>query len=95
MHPHVPSLTPQALGVQVRLIFGNVTADDVLIQAELDALIAEHPGRFRVRPAPAAPGPSTSLRLVPPADAAPTVELCVCADSFRASQCPRAPSLQQ
>ena len=36
------------------LIFANVTADDILIQAELDALIAEHPGRFRVRPGCAA-----------------------------------------
>lgn len=35
---------------QVSLIFANVTADDVLIQAELDALAAAHPGRFRVRP---------------------------------------------
>ncbi len=44
--------------MQVSLIFGNVTADDVLIQAELDALAAAHPGQFRVWPAPAAQAPA-------------------------------------
>ncbi|KAK9835387.1 hypothetical protein WJX81_006728 [Elliptochloris bilobata] len=33
---------------EVSLIFGNVTVDDVLILAELDALEAAHPGRFKV-----------------------------------------------
>ena len=32
---------------QVSLIFANVAVHDVLIQAELDALEAAHPGRFK------------------------------------------------
>ncbi len=30
------------------LIFGNVSADDILIKDELDALVTAHPTRFRV-----------------------------------------------
>ena len=30
------------------LVYGNVTADDILLKAELDALAAVHPQRFKV-----------------------------------------------
>ena len=30
------------------LIFANVTADDILIKAELDALVYQHPNSFKV-----------------------------------------------
>jgi cytochrome-b5 reductase len=33
---------------QLSLLFGNLTADDILMKQELDALAAAHPGRFRV-----------------------------------------------
>jgi cytochrome-b5 reductase len=33
---------------QLSLLFGNLTADDILIKQELDDLVAAHPGRFRV-----------------------------------------------
>jgi cytochrome-b5 reductase len=33
----------------VSLIFGNISADDILIKEELDALAAQHPRRFKVR----------------------------------------------
>lgn len=32
----------------ISLVFGNLTADDILIKAELDALAAAHPARFSV-----------------------------------------------
>jgi hypothetical protein len=34
--------------MQISLLFGNVTADDILIKEELDALAAAHPHRFKV-----------------------------------------------
>lgn len=33
---------------QISLIFANVTADDILLKGELDALAKENPGRFKV-----------------------------------------------
>jgi cytochrome-b5 reductase len=33
---------------KLSLIFGNVTVDDIIFREELDALAAQHPGRFRV-----------------------------------------------
>lgn len=32
----------------ISLLFGNLTADDILLRAELDGLARAHPGRFRV-----------------------------------------------
>lgn len=33
---------------QLSLLFGNLSESDILIRDELDALVAAHPGRFRV-----------------------------------------------
>jgi cytochrome-b5 reductase len=33
---------------RISLLFGNLTADDILIKQELDALAAAHPKRFNV-----------------------------------------------
>lgn len=33
---------------QLSLLFGNISAEDILIQQELEALQAAHPGRFKV-----------------------------------------------
>jgi cytochrome-b5 reductase len=33
---------------RISLLFGNLTADDILIKQELDALAAAHPKRFSV-----------------------------------------------
>lgn len=33
---------------QLSLIFGNLTAEDILIKSELEALAKQHPDRFKV-----------------------------------------------
>jgi cytochrome-b5 reductase len=33
---------------QISLLFGNLTAEDILIRQELEELAAAHPGRFKV-----------------------------------------------
>jgi cytochrome-b5 reductase len=33
---------------QISLLFGNLTAEDILIRQELETLAAAHPGRFKV-----------------------------------------------
>jgi cytochrome-b5 reductase len=33
---------------KVRLVYGNVSEGDILLKARLDALAAQHPGRFSV-----------------------------------------------
>ena len=35
--------------IQVSLIFGNISEEDIILRKELDALAAAHEGRFKVR----------------------------------------------
>lgn len=46
--PLLVTVSHPALSLQVTLIFGNLTADDILLKEELDDLAARHPGRFKV-----------------------------------------------
>lgn len=41
------SLSPRR--TECSLIFGNLTADDILLKEELDGLAAAYPGRFKVK----------------------------------------------